>query len=152
MKTSWLSYFENPKPSLTPEELDELEQHIGFALPHSLRELYGTLGGGRFRFGRFVDAADYYYDLHMLIAAKAANREDGFVAEYEYIVKKRELVPSHLVPFAIEGGGNFYCLDRGDESVWYADMELGNDGLLPPPKRIADSLDAFLRAGQPREE
>ena len=151
MKSSWLSYFEDPKPGLGPDELDDLERQLGFGLPHSLRELYSTLGGGRFRFGLFVDAEDTSYDLAELISVKPTALGRSFAVRYQDLVRNRRLIPEHLLFFAVESGGNFYCVDRGDESVWYADMELGNDGLLPAPKRIADSLDAFLRAGQPSE-
>jgi len=157
MDISWLSYFENPKPGISPAELDELEQRIGFAIPHSLRERYGTLGGGRFRFGLFIGDGEIYYDLHELVSAKSTAIDGkiidmGVADEYAYIVKERGLVPDRLVPFAVESGGNFYCVDRGDESIWYADMELGNDRRLPPPRRIADSLVAFLEAGRLDED
>jgi hypothetical protein len=83
VKTSWLSYFEDPEPWLALRSSTSWSNNAG--LP-----------------------------CHTRFASSTANC---------CFVNRRKLVPSHLVLFAVEGGGNWYCLDRGDESVWYADME-----------------------------
>jgi hypothetical protein len=146
-----LAFFEDSQPGLSRDELDEVARDAGIPLPPSLRELYGTLGDGRFRFGLFIDEEETYYDLHEVISARSTKLSAGFAGTYRDIVLSRKLVPEHLVPFAVESGGNFYCIDRNDESVWYADMELSRKGTLPSPTRLSDSLDAFLRACRERE-
>lgn len=144
MNRSWLAFFDETCPGLGPEQLDQLEADAGVQLPISLRELYGTLSEGRFRLGLYVDADDTYFDLNRLIPAhKSSPLNSGFVEALKFN-RDRGFIPSNLVPFADESGGNVYCIDRNDESIWYADMELDGDW-VPPAKRIADSLDALLK-------
>ncbi|MCL2724867.1 MAG: SMI1/KNR4 family protein [Polyangiaceae bacterium] len=148
MNTSWLQYFEDTSPGLSSHELDQLEKATGIELPQVLRELYSTVNDGRFRLQLFVDDAGTHYDLHELIPGLPLELGYGFAKIYRDIVQGRHLVPIDLIPFGLETGGNFYCVDRNDESVWYADMELNAEGVLPPPVRLAGTLDEFLRRCQ----
>lgn len=152
MNSEWLSYFTDAAVAASVDELDQIEQRCGITLPSSLRRLYGTVGDGVFRLGLYVGSDATRYDVHQLISARPTKRDCGFVADYEDLVKTRRLLPEQLVPFAVEGGGNYYLVDRADESIWYADMELTTEGVLPQPVRISDSLELFLRELRPRDD
>ena len=143
MNSSWLAFFDEAHPGIGREQIDQLEVEAGIKLPAPLRDLYETLSEGRFRMNLYVDADETYYDLNRLIPAyKSSPLGTGFVEHFKFTMD-RGLVPANLVPFADESGGNLYCIDRNDGSIWYADMELDGDW-VPPAKRIAGSLDAFL--------
>jgi len=144
MSNSWIAFFDETQPGIGPAQLDQLEVEAGIRLPLSLRELYRTLSAGRFRLSLYVDADETYYDMNRLIPAHGTPPlTSGFVEDFKFH-RDRGLIPAHLIPFADESGGNVYCIDSTDESIWYADMELDGDW-VPPAKRIADSIDALLK-------
>ncbi len=141
---SWSSYFKDTRPGLTHTELSAVEREMGISLPGALRALYASVGAGRFAANLFVAADGHPYDFHQLIPVRPAEPANGLVCVYNFLVLEQHFIPEQLVPFAYEGGGNFYCIHRNDDSVWYCDYELNSDGTLNSHVHISSSLGNLL--------
>jgi hypothetical protein len=66
-----------------------------------------------------------------------------FEETYISIVIQKQLIPTHLVPFAIGGGGDFYCMNLSTQAIVFYAM----DHCFEPNRAIepvADSLAQFL--------
>lgn len=129
---------------LSAEELAKVEGRIGLTLPSSLREHYLKHNGGRPKKSYFVDG-DHELDVHHFNKMLDERSELGGVFEkmYEVVVQKKKLIPVRLIPFAINQGGDFFCMDKETEEIFFYEM----DYCLEPERaarKLAPSLAYFL--------
>lgn len=129
---------------LTVADLDEVERAIGIALPPSLRAHYARYNGGTPERATFIAASgdDFDFGPFSTMRWRQHPHQVLFEETYRRIVLQEALVPAWLVPFAIDGGGNFFCMDRGDEAIHYVPMDV--PGEPDAGERIAESLVALV--------
>lgn len=111
--------FVDTEEPITPTMIDELERRYGFTFPAEVREHYLRYNGGvpaRYLYnknGRIFVINEFLpiaYGTHLL--------EDSFKS----LKVDQVLLPSHLVPFAVDPGGNYYCFSIKKEdvgSIWF---------------------------------
>ncbi|WP_306353328.1 SMI1/KNR4 family protein [Flavobacterium sp. '19STA2R22 D10 B1'] len=94
-------------------DIDYLEKEIGYELPASFRVHYLKYNGG-------IPERTYCYNETMfepmeIAAFKAMAKENdssvpSILSTYKLMLEK-QVIPIHLLPFANDWGGNFFCLN-----------------------------------------
>lgn len=104
-----LTWFFDPKPA-TDEDITAIENTVGHRFPDDYREFAKHYSGGSpnerdFEFpddvaGTFYASASEFFSLRL-------NDDGNLLSQME----QTEFLPSDLIPFARDGGGNYICLD-----------------------------------------
>lgn len=128
---------------LTAKDFAAVDKRLGFALPSELRAHYARNNGGKPVRRYFRTRDGYEQSVQTFLPMCHRSYEDELLLEAEYVslVRKKKLIRSSLIPFAIDEGCNFYCIDTVDGSVKYCPMDVGR----PVPERhVAGCLDELI--------
>jgi cell wall assembly regulator SMI1 len=111
-------------PKVNGSDLELLEAELGHALPESFKVFYLThIGGVSDR--DWWDSADEYEPIRVKKFKAVAPSGALDVLETKYlggcyaVMTTKEVIPKTLLPFAIDDGGNFFCLDLTDGNVCF---------------------------------
>ncbi|MBA1190282.1 SMI1/KNR4 family protein [Pseudomonas entomophila] len=142
-------------PAISASDIAALETQIAARLPASFKRLFLSYNGG-------VPNKDCWEgdDDHDVIRVKKfkalspSGAQDASETRYlggcYALMTERQVVPMTLLPFAIDGGGNFFCLDLADGSVcFYATDAFDPDSSVIENqrhayRRLAETFDSFL--------
>jgi len=142
-------------PKVSSSDLALLEDEIGHVLPESFKVFYLTHNGG-VADRDWWDSGDEYEPVRVkkFKAVAASGALDA--AETKYlngcyaVMTSKGVIPETLLPFAIDDGGNFFCLDLIDSNVcFYATDSFGSDNSYATNhakayRWLASSFDAFV--------
>ena len=108
--------FSNTKPAVTDADLNGVEKRFAFRFPPEFRELYLRTNGGTPDPNRFVDKKGPCI-VHEFLPIKYAGTGISTVERSIQRLKvEQALLPKHLVQFAVDPGGDYYCFSiRPDE-------------------------------------
>ena len=125
--------------SLAPADLDEIEQRFGFKFPQAFREHYLVHNGGSPDKNRFAGENGRFI-VHDFLPMKrsALVTLDTLETTVQCLKIDQQLIPVHLVPFAVDPGGDYYCFcTRQDEegSIYLYRMDHFRE-----PERAAEYL------------
>ena len=131
--------------TLAASDIDAVEREIGMPLPRALRAHYEQYNGGMPRLSVFVAANGNDFSLASFKTMKWRKNPHEVLFEETYlaIVLQKKLVPAEYVPFAIDDGGNFFCMDRRTGAICYSAMD-GSEELPHEGERIAENLVSFV--------
>ncbi|UZE23726.1 SMI1/KNR4 family protein [Pseudomonas sp. B21-056] len=121
--------FSNDITAVTPADLDHLESVIGKKLPAPFRDHYLKYNGG-------VPERTYWvsgeFDEPLEVAAfkPIAGSDSTVLSTYHLMLKKQVLAP-HLLPFANDWGGNFFCLNLDSGAISYFTTDTFDSDLSP---------------------
>lgn len=140
-----INEFSDVAPALSESDMRAVEREIGYQLPAELRQHYLRINGGapERRYFLTKDGMELEINEFRPIAHRARPKQITIESTILDLVKTRRLIPEALVPFAVNSGGDFYCVDRRDQSIVYYTMD---DCLNPgvATNRAADSLAEFI--------
>lgn len=119
--------FNNTERQISNNDLMIIEAMYKFTFPKDIREHYLTYNGGEpekyvLRNGEDEYIVNGFIPIKYNLAKGATNLE--FVLE---ILRKDNILPEWLIPFADDSGGNFYCFSirKSDEgSIYYWSHEV----------------------------
>ena len=143
--------FINTERKLKVTDIAKVEKLIGRRLPTSLKAHYLEFNGGRpenyifSKEGLELCVRGFY---PMLFG------NDRFEDNYQDFITERNLIPSYLIPFADDPGGDLYCMSIEkfhEGSIWSFHWD-DHDDLKEALHLLADSLDEFLAHMQPDTE
>lgn len=100
--------FLNTKPSISSADLDSVDKILGFPLPQDLRDHYLRFNGGH-PVPSLFPKDDELYGVNDFLPIKHGMRGESFEDTYRSVVVGNELFPRHLIPFACDGGGDYFC-------------------------------------------
>ena len=133
--------FDDQSPSIQGDDIDDLSQRLGVTFPASARRHYLEFNGG-------IPSLDVY-DMNgeLLAVQQFFSIKYGvplFTIEdnYEELALRQGILPKNLLPFAIDPGGDYYCLstETGEVSIFRPEF-------LPDHEkanvRICESIDEF---------
>ena len=110
-------------------DIDMLESEVGAKFPAGFRELQQSCNGGTP--SRHFRAKDENYepirveDLTGIAAADASDKDETkYIGGCFRLMVSRNVLPAHLVPFAVDEAGNFICLDKGKGEVIYFAVDI----------------------------
>lgn len=116
----------NPDCSILGSDIDALELEVGISFPAEFRALYLSFNGGSP--SREFWAQDENYepirieDFKSVAGDGVADRgQTKYIGGCYRLMVERDVLPAHLVPFAVDEAGNFICLNKhGGEVVYFA--------------------------------
>ncbi len=130
---------------LTDEDLAAVEAHIGRPIPPDLAAHYRVFNGGvpRRRFfmirGEGVVASVQQFEPMRYARYQG---EALFEDTVKSLVSEKKLIPPSLLPFAINEGGDFYCIDVNTQCIYFYAMD--TDSPEKAVRLIADSLRGWI--------
>ncbi|MFJ9844849.1 SMI1/KNR4 family protein [Kitasatospora sp. NPDC101155] len=123
---NWEDWVSDPAPALTLADIRDVEQAIGVSLPEDLRRhyLWGN-GGFAIRSEFILPERGLEYDVAEWDSMKYLRSAEGVLFEdtYRRLVRDRKLIPDQLIPFAVNGGGDFFCMDRATQGIVFYVMD-----------------------------
>lgn len=127
--------FSNCEKALTLEDFISVEQELSVKLPDDLKAHYIDHNGGTPERSVWVDPEGKWDDNEVrdFIPFRYSDRfgdDSDFTAEGR---TKREWseqqLPPHLIQFAFDWGGNYYCVDHRDGKVYFFVRDVWSDNL-----------------------
>jgi hypothetical protein len=148
--------FSGCREPASEQDLDDIARSVGSSLPESFRSHYARWNGGMPSLDWFPAHTDFepiWIHEFLQIQGKRADSASGSSIQSVYAMAvAKGLLPKSVLPFAIDPGGNFFCLDVTDGSVSYWlndvwDANLSVDANHANARRVlSDSFDSFLTA------
>ena len=143
-------------PKVANSDLELLENEIRHALPENFKDFYLSHNGG-VPDRDWWDSGDEYEPVRVkkFKAVAASGALDA--AETRYlngcfaVMVSKKVIPNTLLPFAIDDGGNFFCLDLTDGNIcFYANDSFDSDSSYAANhakayRWLASSFDAFIK-------
>lgn len=129
---------------LTDAILKRVERELDFVFPADVREFYLTVNGGypsKTEFGEGDDA--YTFECFHPVKGTSGGDELGtFEGCCRYLRNEQHVIPWHLIPFASDPGGDYFCfsVDPNDLGTvyWFCGDHI--DSPEGPLERVAGSL------------
>lgn len=144
----------NASSSLSEPDLQDVQDRFGFTFPADFRELYLASNGGQPVKNRYRDEKGTCI-LHQFLPIKHAQPRLGSLEISIQRTKIEQLLlPEHLIPFAIDPFGNYYCFSTREVdfgAIFYVQME-GGSVSEENADFIAPSLNSLLAALRTKEE
>jgi hypothetical protein len=100
-------------PAASADELREVESRFGFTFPAEMHDFFCRINGGvpkrpRFRSGKHEYVLNEFFPIKH--GGPGLNLEDNLEA-----VRRSGVFPTHLIPFACDPGGDFFCFSSRPE-------------------------------------
>ncbi|MGF6110226.1 SMI1/KNR4 family protein [Pseudomonas frederiksbergensis] len=112
------------EPTVCMSDLDLLENDIGHPLPEFFKDFYVEQNGGASD-KDWWDSGDEYEPVRVKkfksVAVSGADdaADTRFLGGCYNAMTSKDIIPQTLLPFAIDDGGNFFCLDLTDGNVCF---------------------------------
>lgn len=121
--------FLDHETAITSMDLDHLESVIGKRLPAPFRNHYLKYNGGMPERAYWI-SEDFFDPIEVATFKPIAHGESTVLSTYQLMLKK-QVLPAHLLPFANDWGGNFFCLNLDTEAVSYFTTDSFDSDLSP---------------------
>ncbi|CAI3803965.1 hypothetical protein GLGCALEP_03370 [Pseudomonas sp. MM221] len=116
----------NSDTPISDWEIDALESEVGIKFPLAFRDLYLSFNGGAP--SREFWAEDEGYepirveDFKSIARFESSDRQETkYIGGCFNVMTGKNVLPQHLVPFAVDEAGNFICLEKnGGQVVYFA--------------------------------
>lgn len=125
--------------ALDEQTLEKVEAQLGVKLPDSLRSHYLQVNGGRPSPNIFVDGQGDDYEVHSFKSFGEPGHAGVSIEDTHRTLSAKGLIPPGLLPFAMDSGGNFYCIDESGR-IFFLPMDVPQPNAIP----IADTLQEFV--------
>lgn len=142
-------------PKISGLDLKSLESEVGYTLPDGFKDFYITHNGG-VADRDWWDSCDEYEPVRVKKFKAVAACSASDAAETKYlggcyaVMITKGVIPKTVLPFAIDDGGNFFCLDLTDGNVcFYATDSFDSESSYAANhakayRWLASSFDAFV--------
>jgi hypothetical protein len=121
--------FSDDETAITPAHLDHLESAIGKKLPSPFRNHYLKYNGGIPERTYWL-SEDFDEPLEVAAFKPIGGDSSSLLSTYQSMLKK-QVIPAHLLPFANDWGGNFFCLNLDSGSISYFTTDSFDSDLSP---------------------
>jgi cell wall assembly regulator SMI1 len=141
--------FENTARSLTSDELEHVLDELGIEIPNDLKAHYLAYNGGNPKKYLFRED-DVIYVLQEFLPIKYApvgRRFEDVIHDLQDDLKRGcKVLPDYLIPFAIDPGGDYYCISNRQEDLGSVFIFRGEHFDQPNRacKKLATSLRDFI--------
>lgn len=133
--------------AVTDSDVGEVERKFGFSFPGDFRDHYLTHNGGRPEKNLFKKD-DTVFVVSEFLPIKYGRTNCLFEDVFRDLKIDQQVLPKHLVAFADDPGGDYYCFsvrDKDAGSIWIYRGDYSDE-----PDRavefLAKSLDEFLES------
>lgn len=144
-----------PEIEINNFDLIHLERQISTKLPEAFKNLYLIHNGGVPE-RDWWDSEDDFEPIRVKRFKAVAKKDASDALETKYIggcylaMTARQVIPATILPFAIDDGGNFFCLDLIDGCVCFFAADIydadltASENHLKSYRWLAASFEAFL--------
>lgn len=134
--------FVGAQAPIGPEDLDWIEKEFGFTFPRDLREHYLACNGGRPRRPAFRKG-DEVFIVRELFPVRHGPRHSLLEDACQDLLRDDEaIVDCHLIPFACDNQGDYYCFSARPEDFG-AIYSFRCDGIDDPDEMIRPVAPSF---------
>lgn len=117
--------FKHSSAPIVESDLEEVEQRFGFQFPPEFREFYLRVNGGRPNADRLIVDGEMFI-VHKILPVKYGKPGLRLEDDIEQVKFNQALLPEHLIPFAINPGGDYFCFstcerDKGSICIFRMD-------------------------------
>ena len=127
-------------------DLDACETVLKHKLPSEFRQHYLKYNGGIPDDNLFPGNDEWepsevagFYPIRY--KKNAADSQNSLLIEHYHLMCAKDVTPDHMLPFAYDPGGNFFCLDLHDGSVHF----YATDGFDPTKSVVENFIKAQRR-------
>ncbi|WP_347928394.1 SMI1/KNR4 family protein [Pseudomonas helvetica] len=121
--------FSDDETAIISADLDHLESTIGKKLPPHFRNHYLKYNGGMPERAYWV-SEDFFDPIEVASFRPITYGEPTLLSTYQLMLKK-QVLPAHLLPFADDLGGNFFCLNLDSGAISYFTTDTFDSDLSP---------------------
>lgn len=97
--------------SLTNQDLDDVEKKLGFLLPLELKHHYLQFNGGTPEKAHWFIDEELYFEIANFKSIKYGEDEFSTIEDTYLRQTKDGVINDNFLPFAIDWGGNYFCID-----------------------------------------
>jgi hypothetical protein len=155
--------FEHCEKTVSLLEIEQLENNLKYKLPNYFIEHYLKFNGGIplkswWYFNEDIDPLEIaqfksikYYNLTL-------GSSTSLIDNCYYYMIERNVIPQNIIPFAIDWGGNFFCINQDDNSILFYTVDSFNDDLTLKENHknaqlyLAPSFNVFINNLMSEEE
>lgn len=135
--------FIGQKKKTTMERINEIQDEYKITIPKDLSSHYIKYNGGCLEKNWFINNEGDQYVLHEFLFIGVKNKIGNFEeCVYDFKIDMN-ILPDNLVPFAIDEGGAYYCMDTGNMSIFLWLPEFYDDK-KHATRFVAKSLQEFI--------
>jgi hypothetical protein len=109
-----VSFTDSEQP-LSAKEIDAIADSVGLTFPSALKAHYLHANGGAPEPYVFEDDSVSTV-VSEVLPLKARRGVGTAVQSYRRLALEKRLIPKHMFPFAVEGGGDYFLVDCSSES------------------------------------
>ena len=128
--------FSGISSAIIAADLDHLESFLGKKLPSLFRDHYLKYNGGTPE-RTYWQNDDFEEPVEISVFKPISDGESTVLSTYQLMLEKK-VIPPHLLPFANDWGGNFFCLNLDTGAVSYFTTD-SFDSDLSPEENHAES-------------
>ena len=152
MAAIYNNIFSDTEKNLTNEDLTELEKKYDFQFPKDIRDHYLAYNGGETERYLFMSNGRGFI-VNRFIPIKYTPVEGGETVEFNLdMLRKDNIFPAWLIPFADDPGGDIYCFslkknEGGAIYYWSHEYDYGDNRekhVLYLAKSIKDFIDTMV--------
>ena len=116
--------------------------------------LYRQKNGGIPSRGIFIaeNGDEYLLDYLFPIPEVRLEPANQNIVKVNLALKQQHLIPDDNLAFGSDPGGNYFSIDRSDNSIWYHPMDMWEEDRSPQEnqkstmEKLSESFPAFLHA------
>lgn len=131
---------------LTDEDLNKVEKELNIKFPPPLYEFYKKINGGYPRKNCWKTENTIYIIGQILPIKYALSTSEVRLEDSYKILSKKNMLPEGFIPFAIDLGGNFFCINSKNEKIYWLDHEHTiQDGPDGQGILISENIKSFIK-------
>lgn len=140
---------------VTNRDFEDLERTFGASLPTSFKDHYAKWNGGMPTLDWFPMQGDWepvWIHEFLSFENSGSTSNTSSIQNSYMLATNRGILPPTLLPFAIDPGGNYFCLSLEEGSVSYHVKDVWDQSLsqqenqVKTKRSLTDSFEAFLDA------
>lgn len=131
--------------AITQNDVFDIENFLKIKLPKELVDFYFKFNGGDPNKTLFVDQNCQYEDIEIRDFFSFKYRKD-FQDDPDFTIEGRAksewatmALPKNLLAFAIDWGGNYFCIDHMDGKIYYYVRDVWSENLSPEKNFLVNS-------------
>jgi cell wall assembly regulator SMI1 len=112
--------FQNCSEDVSVFDLDSLEKSVGMRIPKEFRDHYLKFNGGMPSLDWFPAQPGWEpIWIHRFLPIEAAGSAKISIGSIYETMRQKNAIPENILPFALDPGGNFICLNLRDGTILY---------------------------------
>ena len=113
---------------LTIEDIQEIENQINFNFPKDFKDHYFKYNGGiSSKTYFYIEEYETFVEISSFKSIKYKTDSDDLRIEdiYQILSIEKNIIPTNMLPFAMDWGGNLFCMNVETEDIYIIYLDLG---------------------------